>query len=122
MALFAIGCDDDRPATWEYVYPAVIQPNCATSSCHAHLSGQAGVKLHNSEAAYLILTGHPCDGDAPQGEAPRNFVVPGDPSRSRLMYLLLAQEVRIMMPPDRPLPAPDIDLIEQWILEGALCN
>ena len=123
-ALLAVcGCgEDDRPASFEYIHTAILAPNCATASCHTEAVSQAGVRLHTVEAAYTMLVGRPCEGDPLAEQAPRNFVDPGHPERSRLMYLLRGDEVRRAMPPDRLLPEPDIELIERWILEGASCN
>lgn len=119
----APGCgSDDRPASWAYIHAAIIAPNCATVSCHSKDNAQSGVQLYDAEAAYAILVGRACDGNDPEGQAPRNYVSPGHPEQSRLMYLLLGEEVRKQMPPDRPLPDPDIDLISRWIENGAACN
>ena len=119
----AIGCADveDRASRWHYIHAAVIKPNCTTSNCHSALAARAGVQLETPEAAYLVLTGRVCDGNDPPGEPPRNFVVPSQPESSKLMFLLRGQEVR-RMPPDTPLPDVYIDLVEQWIREGAQCN
>lgn len=121
-ALAACGGEDDRPASFSYIHAAILQPNCTTSSCHTDLNAQAGVKLDDPDAAYVILVGQVCDPEAAPAEDQRNYVLPGDPARSRLVRLLRGDEVRRAMPPDRPLPAPDIDLIERWIRDGALCN
>jgi len=123
LALSLAGCgQDDRPVSWSYIHAAIITPACTTSACHTKLAAYAGIELHSKEAAYVILTGTPCDSVDPDGEAPRNFVTPGQPENSRLMHLLLGEEVRRQMPPDRPLPDVDIALVEQWILEGAECD
>lgn len=122
--LVAGGCgEDDRPATWSYIHAAVIVPNCTTSSCHNSYVAPAGVVLQDREGAYTILVGTTCEPDQP-GEAPAtgNLVVPGSPESSRLMHLLIGDNVRRAMPPDRPLPDADIDLIEQWIIDGARCD
>jgi hypothetical protein len=121
IALYGCG-EDDRPASFEYIHTAILAPNCATASCHTEAVSQAGVRLHTASAAYAMLVGRPCDGDDIDQQAPRNFVDPGHPERSRLLYLLRGDEVRRAMPPDRLLPEPDIELIERWILEGAPCN
>ncbi len=42
-------------------------------------------------------------------------LVPGDPAASHLMELVTAQE----MPPKKPLAAEEIDVLRQWIAEGA---
>lgn len=121
IALYGCG-EDDRPASFEYIHTAILAPNCATASCHTAAVSQAGVRLHTVDAAYAMLLGRPCDADDIDQQAPRNFVDPGHPERSRLVYLLRGDEVRRAMPPDRLLPEPDIELIERWILEGAPCN
>jgi hypothetical protein len=102
------GCDhpDTRAADWDFIHAAVIIPSCATSSCHSSLSRNAGVDLEDVDGAYQFLT------------VDNQFVVAGD-SRSPLMFLLEGDE-RPLMPPDAPLPAADVDLIRQWIEEGAL--
>ena len=116
------GCgEDDRPATWTYVHAAIVRPNCTTSACHSNISAAAGLRFEDRETAYLSLTGQVCNGPEVPGEPPRNLVFPGDPERSKLMYLLRGEEVR-NMPPDTPLPDVDIELIERWILQGAQCD
>ena len=117
------GCaEDDRPASFAYIHAAIITPSCLTSSCHTGSVSQAGVRLNTIDAAYTILVGRPCDGQSPPGEAPRNYVDPGHPERSRLIDLLYGDDVRRPMPPDRLLPEGDVALVERWILEGARCN
>jgi hypothetical protein len=122
-ALPALGCVelDDRPASWTYVHAAVIAPNCTTSNCHSNLAATAGLDLSDREGAYLFLTGQVCAGEDLPGEPPRNFVDPGAPETSHLMYLLRGEAIR-PMPPDTQLPAVEIDLVERWILEGAACD
>jgi hypothetical protein len=106
LALVAACTGDpgERPATWAYLHPAIIAPNCATSSCHSERVVTAGIALDEAEASYDALTD-------------RRFVVPGDPT-SALMSLLEGDE-RQRMPPDAPLPAADIELIRIWIEQGA---
>lgn len=122
--LGAVACgEDDRPPTWSYVHAAIIVPNCTTSSCHNSFVAPAGVVLQDREGAYTILLGRTCESEQPDEAAPDgNLVVPGSPETSRLMHLLIGDNVRRAMPPDRPLPDPDIDLIEQWIINGAPCD
>ncbi|HWO23556.1 MAG TPA: c-type cytochrome domain-containing protein [Kofleriaceae bacterium] len=104
LAAACTGEPGDRPATWEYLHPAIIAPSCATSSCHTARVETAGVALDERRAAYIDLID-------------RRFVVPGD-SASALMSLLEGDERR-RMPPDAPLPAADIELIRAWIEAGA---
>lgn len=121
VTAWGCGGQDSRPASWSYVHAAIIRPNCTTASCHSGLTAKAGVNLEDREGAYLVLTGHACDGSNSGQGAPRNFVNPGNPDDSQLTYLLRGEEVQ-RMPPDVPLPEADINLIEEWIAEGAKCN
>jgi cytochrome c len=95
----------DRPAEWGYLHPAVIEPSCATASCHSELSAAADLRLDDEAIAYAQLLD-------------RQYVMPGD-SESPLLYLLEGDE-RERMPPDAPLPRADIDLVRRWIEEGAV--
>lgn len=104
LAAACTGDPGERPATWAYLHPAIIAPNCATSSCHSARVVTAGVDLSDADGAYQDLLA-------------RRFVVPGDPT-SALVPLLEGDERR-RMPPDAPLPAADIDLIRAWIEAGA---
>lgn len=108
--LASAGCGDpleDRPADWAYLHTAIIAPSCATSGCHAALTATFDLELEDRDTAYRQLLD-------------RGYVVPGDPLRSRVLHLLRGDEVRKPMPPDQPLPPADVDLVELWILEGAL--
>lgn len=98
------GDPSERPATWSYLHPAIIEPSCATSSCHSALVETAGVVLDDRDNSYEQLL-------------ELRFVVPGDPA-SALIPLLEGDE-RPRMPPDAPLPQADIDLVRAWIEEGA---
>jgi hypothetical protein len=122
-AALAIGCDtpDDRPARWGYVHTAIVEPACATSACHSKLASQAGIDLSTDDAAYVFLTGRVCGAPALPGDPVGNFVRPGHPESSELMYLLRG-EAGAIMPPDVPLPDAEIAIIERWILEGATCD
>tara|TARA_R110002096_G_scaffold171490_1_gene344342 strand:- start:19438 stop:19833 length:396 start_codon:yes stop_codon:yes gene_type:complete len=119
----ACGREDDRPATFTYVYETVIAANCATIGCHNKVSQTYGLQFETKAGAYAGLTGRACDeGDDIPGEAAANYVRPGDPDRSQLISLLYGDDVPRRMPPDRGLSEVDIELVERWILEGALCN
>jgi hypothetical protein len=138
IALAAVsvgGCSqiDDRPAEWGYISPAIFQPNCATTSCHSPAAAVSGLDFSTPQNGYASLTGlylTPIDGGAPAPGTPcvtengiyfcqkRPLVTPYDPDGSRLVNMLLARDAP-RMPPDRPLPMPDIELVERWILNGA---
>jgi hypothetical protein len=100
---------DEREPSFPYIVDAILRPNCATASCHSTLAVAGGIELDAPATAWTFLLGPDGTGD---------YVVPGDPTASRLLYLLRAEDAP-RMPPDAPLPAVDIALIEAWILEGA---
>jgi hypothetical protein len=128
------GATDPRPASWSYLSAAIMQPNCATVSCHGPAAAIAGLDFSTQDRGYTSLMGlwiwivDP-NGDLNSGCKPvestivcprqhRSLVIPFDPAQSRLVHMLRAQGAP-RMPPDRPLPEADIRLIENWILSGA---
>src|SRR3954466_16195435 len=94
---------DARPAQWEYISPVILQPNCATVSCHSRAAAVAGLDFSDPERGYVSLTrlrfeivDHYAVGDncAPQsgtvvcqgGYLP--LITPFDPAQSRLTHVL----------------------------------
>lgn len=122
-SLATAGCvdADDRSASWPAVHATIIAPSCATSSCHSNVGAAGGIDLRHPELAYAFLTGRVCGAPELPGEPPGNYVWPGDPGRSRLLSMLRADQAPLM-PPDRPLATPEIELVEAWILAGAACQ
>jgi hypothetical protein len=142
-ATFALACGcsavDNRPAEWPYLSPAIFQPNCATTSCHSAAAAVSGLDFSTPENGYASLTrlwvwvvvtdggtppapGTPCaiqNGTKVCEYQERPLVTPYDPAGSRVVNMLRARDAP-RMPPDRPLTEPDIELIERWILNGAL--
>jgi hypothetical protein len=122
LAAGAAGCggtEDTRDPVWGYISPAIIQPNCATSSCHNQGSAVAGLDLSSIASGYKSLLMEHLPQRAMGGAAkPRPLVTPGNPDESRVVNMLRAAGAR-RMPPDRPLAEGDITLIEHWILDGA---
>jgi hypothetical protein len=140
-ALALVGADgcsqvDDRPAEWGYISPAIFQPNCATTSCHSPAAAVSGLDFSTPENGYESLTrlwtwvpfppdagpaGGSCgtvNGTYVCEEQERPLVTPYDPAGSRVVNMLRARNAP-RMPPDRPLPEADIELVERWILNGA---
>lgn len=134
MLAGACGGTDDRLAAWEYISPAILQPSCATGSCHSSGAAVSGLDLSDPDRGYTSLTrlwvwiidpqGTPEDGcRAFEGIVAcqrnhRPLVTPYDPAQSRLVNMLRARNAP-RMPPDRVLPEADIALVERWILNGA---
>ena len=123
LVALAASCDgaDDRPPSWSYLHTAVIAPSCATAGCHSKHAALAGLDLSSRTGAYTFLTGRICDEPPRPHDPPGNYVFPGSPERSQLLYLLRGDQVD-RMPPDQPLPDVEIELVERWILEGAPCD
>jgi hypothetical protein len=115
------GPEDPRPATWRFIAPTIIQPNCATSTCHSAASAVAGLDLSTAEKAWESLNKLEVMRETEKGPTPvpRRLVTPGNPEQSRVLNMLRASGAR-RMPPDRPLSQADIVLIETWILNGAV--
>ncbi|HVZ72306.1 MAG TPA: c-type cytochrome domain-containing protein [Polyangia bacterium] len=102
------GCgstDDPRPATWSYIYPAIVEPSCATASCHSDIARKSDLDFGDKATAYDNLKA-------------RFFIIPGHSDQSEVVYLMRAQGAR-RMPPDFALPEADIQLFENWINTGA---
>ena len=137
MGFLAAGCvsTDARPADWSYVSAAVIEPSCATASCHSRAVAAGGIDFSTAARGYNSLTAlwvwivDP-KGTADQGcqsvagttvcqRENRSLVIPFDPAQSRLTLMLRGRGAP-RMPPDQPLPEADIRLVEQWILDGAV--
>ena len=132
------GCSgDSRPAEWGYISPVIMEPNCATASCHGQAAAVSGLDFSDADRGYKSLTGlwvwvpnpNAADkqtlncGTAGNGvpvceEHFRPLVTPYVPDESRLVNVLRGRGAP-RMPPDRPLNEADIRLIEQWILDGA---
>ena len=105
VALAGCGSNDDRPATWSYIYPALVEPSCATASCHSDIVRRSGVDLGSIDVAYHALYD-------------RHFVIPMNPTDSEVIHLMRAEGAR-RMPPDFALPEVDIQLFQQWVTNGA---
>jgi len=140
ISVGAGGCNpvDNRAAEWAYISPAIFQPNCATTSCHSPAAAVSGLDFSTPDNGYTSLTGlwvwvvvADGGGSTPGGvpcatingtfvceQQLRPLVTPYDPEGSRVVNMLRARNAP-RMPPDRPLPEADIELVERWILNGA---
>ena len=123
LALMAVmaACqsEDDRPASYGYIFTTILAPNCATSGCHSEFGDVQDIRLDDYDEAYRILAGGDCDPD--QDPPGGRLVLPGQPDASLLINAMRGL-LELNMPPDRPLPEKDIELVEQWVMEGAKCN
>jgi len=112
------GCGgvDNRPAKWSFIAPAIVEPNCATVSCHSAVAQRAGVILDTRERGYETLTTR---GFVVRCQLGDTACVDSAAATSEIIVLMRGQGSQ-RMPPDFALPAPDIDLISTWITKGAL--
>jgi hypothetical protein len=112
VALLAAACGSDvdpRPATLSYILPAILEPGCATASCHAGDAAPTGLRFDDREVEALL-----------EELTERTLIFPGQPAASPLLHWLRGSAgVPVRMPPDQPLPGADIALIERWIADGA---
>jgi hypothetical protein len=122
LALAACDGAEDRPSDWNYVHTAILRPSCATAACHSGLSAVGGLDLSTPDSAYAFLTGRVCGAPPQPGDPAGNFVRPGQPESSQLVWMLRGEGTALVMPPDVPLPDVEIAIIERWILEGATCD
>lgn len=115
----ACGGEENRPANWAYISPAIIQPNCATSSCHSRAAAVAGLDLSEVDKGWASLMEQQLPTRPTAiGNPARTLVVPGNPVQSRIVNMMRGIGANLM-PPDRPLAEADIELVEGWILKGA---
>ena len=110
---------EDRPASWSYVHAAIVQPTCARGDCHSRLTKEHGFDFSSREETFAVWRGVSCTGEPVDGE-PSGLVTPHDPNSNVLT--LVRHEGPIKMPPDQPLPAIEVELIERWIMIGAVCD
>ena len=102
--------------TFGSIQANVFTPNCAISGCHTGAAAPFGLRL-DAGSSYALLVG------VPSAEVPTlNRVTPGDPDASYVIHKLEGtQESGERMPRGGPyLPQSTIDVIRQWISDGAL--
>ena len=114
--------DDDDPDNdvtfgprFSEIQASVLTPDCATSSCHAGANPAAGLNLEAAQS-YTNLVGI-----LSSQEPTLQRVEQGDPANSYLIRKLSGTaDTGEVMPPSGGLSQPEIDVIRQWISDGAL--
>lgn len=98
------------------IQASVFTPNCATTGCHFGAGAPRGLRL-DAASSYALLVG------VPSSEEPGVLrIAPGDPNNS---YLVQKLEGTASTGAQMPLNAPalgqaTIDVIRQWIIDGAI--
>ena len=102
-------------ANFSAIQASVFTPSCATAGCHSDADARAGLSL-TAQSSYAMLVGI-----ASSQQAGLQRVNPGRPDISYLIQKLegMAGITGGQMPPGAALPQVDIDVIRQWITDGA---
>ncbi len=121
-SLGACGHEDDRPATLEYVTSAILAPSCANAQCHSAFRQVKGYAFDTIEHARTSLSLRDFNETPDDPDDDYAAVIPGMPDES-LLYLVLVRTTVDgefpRMPYDQPMPGPNIELVRQWIVDGA---
>jgi len=102
-------------ATFSDIQASVFTPSCATSTCHAGGAPAAGLNLETANS-YTMLVG------IQSGQDPAFVrVLAGSPDNSYLIQKLEGSASGGgIMPPGGALSQTNIDMIRQWITDGAI--
>ena len=97
------------------IQASVLTPDCATSGCHAGGNPSAGLNLEEANSYAMLV------GIQSSQNAALQRVEAGDPDNSYLVQKLEGTASSgQQMPPGAPLPQSEIDVIRQWITDGAI--
>jgi hypothetical protein len=105
--------------TLDQIQGAIFSPDCATSGCHNATTMAAGLSLANADTSFAELV----DEFSNQvGQQNVKLVEPGNPDASYLIRKMenAAGITGDVMPPAQALPQSEIDVIRQWITDGAV--
>jgi hypothetical protein len=119
LVLFAVllggacGATDDRPRTLEYITQTILAPTCATAQCHSAFKQEVGDEFDTVEAARLsIVANGLVDTTTPTASTIYKSITTGVMSR-------FDNSLTVRMPFDGPMPDADVQLILEWIQDGA---
>ncbi len=115
-ALFTVS---DLVATLDSIQTKIFTPKCATAGCHTGPTGMVlpeGMDLSDGDASFnsLVMT--------PSIQEPLILrTMPGDPDNSYLIQKLEGTAAMGLQMPRNlpPLPQANIDVVRQWITDGA---
>lgn len=99
---------DERPRTLAFVTAAILGPSCGTANCHSSYTDADNYAFGTIAEAQVSLGG--------------GAVIPTAPDDSLLYQVLVSPGgagAPKQMPRDQPLADDDIQLIRDWITNGA---
>lgn len=97
------------------IQASVFTPNCATAGCHSGANPSASLNLEAANRHAMLV------GVNALQDANVQRVNPGNPDSSYLITKLEGPGAAgQQMPPNNPMPQADIDVIRQWITDGAI--
>ena len=118
------GVPCQTPATLTSIQNQVFGPNgqahCNQGNCHGQAAA-GGLSLIPGPDLHMDLLGPTRNAQAPEP----NIVVPGSPETSRLFVIMRDRQPAgggQPMPPAGPVPFCDLEIVRQWIADGALDN
>lgn len=128
ILFYALGCSSSSTRvlpdpTLSSIQTNLFNSSCALSSCHSSGAHKGELAL-NTGSSYSQLVGVIADNEAAAADG-KILVVPGDPDASFLIQKLEgpgADEGDLMPQTNDPLSQAEIDVIRQWITDGALDN
>lgn len=108
---------DERPRNLDYITTAILAPSCGAATCHSSFRQTRGLVFDTVDDARITF-----QNDDPQLIGFND----GDPTKTPVLVLNLTieQAGAPRMPYDKPLPDADVELIEDWLRNGApgVCN
>lgn len=110
LALGVAGCaesTDERPAEFGYIVTTILAPSCGTATCHNSMTRREGYAFDTIEEARETFRVNPL------------VTVIDEPDANQLIFIT-TREPDKRMPLDSPLPDADIELMREWIRQGAV--
>ena len=105
-------------ATLDDIQAAIFTPSCATSACHSATNQAAGLDLSDADTSYAEMVGQFSN---QVGQSDVMLVAPNEPENSYLFRKIEGTPGISggRMPPSGSLPRAEIDVIREWITNGA---
>lgn len=102
--------------TFSEIQAGLFTPSCATVGCHSGANPDGDLNLEAANSYAMLI------GIASSQQPGVQLVNPGNPDMSYLVQKLenAAGITGGQMPPSGTIPQPDIDVVRQWISDGAM--